>query len=125
MSGKKKEKEIKKFISEYGLESLLNLCDITIWDRLGQYNPLQHSNIDWVLKLKEEIKKNYEESWRITLKELKVNWNDIKHLTWWKTWPFIWQILNDLLEFVLEDEKRNDKKILLEKTKQLLKAYNL
>ena len=125
MSENKRKKEIKKFISEYWLENLLNLCDITIWDRLGQYNPLQHSNIDWVLKLKEEIKQIYEQSWRITLKELKVNWNDIKKLAWWKTGPFIWQILNELLEFVLEDEKRNDRKVLLEKAKQLLKINNL
>jgi hypothetical protein len=30
MSEKKKIKEIKKFISNYGVERLLNLCDITI-----------------------------------------------------------------------------------------------
>jgi len=125
MSQNKKIKEIKKFISQYWVEKLLNLCDITIWDRLWQYNPLQHSNIEWVYNLKKEIKKIYEESWRITLKDLKINWNDIKKLANWKTGPFIWQMLNELLEFVLEDEKRNDRKILLERAKSLLSNYKI
>jgi len=120
MSEKKQEQEIKKFISKYWLEKLLNLCDITIADRLWQYNPLQHANIDVIVELKNKINKIYNESWRITLKELKVNWNDIAKLLW-KSWPEVWKILNELLEFVLDDEKRNQKDILTEKAISIIK----
>lgn len=120
MNEKKQEREIKKFISKYGVERLLNLCDITIWDRNWQYNPLQHSNLDSVFDLKNKINRIYKETWRITLKEIKVNWKDIVKLLW-KSWPEVGNILNQLLEFVLEDEKRNDKKILLQKAEQIIK----
>ncbi len=119
MNEKKQEKEIKKFISQYWVERLLNLCDITIWDRNWQYNPLQHSNLDIIYNLKEKINNIYEKTWRITLKELKVNWKDIINITW-ESWPKVWIILNKLLEFVLEDENRNDKKVLLQKAEQIL-----
>ena len=118
MNPNKRKKEIMKFISEYWLENLLNLCDITIWDRLWQYNPLQHSDIEGVYKLKEEIKQIYEESGRITLKDLAVNGNDIVKLLW-KPGPKVGEILNQLLEFVLEDETRNQKDLLLQKAREL------
>ncbi len=119
----KRKKEIKKFISNYWIDKLLNLCDITIWDRLWQYNPLQHSNIEWIYNLKEEIKQIYEISWRTTLKDLAVNWKDILKIVW-KEWPLIWQILNKLLEFVLEDESKNNKAILLKEAKKIAKSIN-
>ena len=115
----KRKREILKFISSYGVEKLLNLCDITIWDRLGQYNPLQHSNIEWVVELKEQINKIYEDIGRITLKDLKVNWNDIVKLLW-RPGPEVGEILNQLLEFVLEDEKRNERAVLLQKAEQMI-----
>ncbi len=123
MTENKRKKEIKKFISDWGLERLLNLCDITIWDRLGQYNPLQHSDIEWVYALKEQIKEIYEESWRITLKDLKVNGNDIIKIVG-KPGPLVWQILNKLLELVLEEQIENKKEILLEKAKELATNLN-
>ena len=119
----KRRKEIKRFISEYWVERLLNLCDITIWDRLWQYNPLQHSNIEAVYKLKEEIKEIYEESWRITLKDLKVNWYDILKIVW-KPSRIVWQILNKLLELVIEWKLENKKSVLFEKAKELYKSLN-
>ncbi len=121
MSEKKKIREIKKFISTYGVERLLNLCDVTVWDRLWQYNPLQHSNIQWVFDLKEEINKIYKESGRITLKELNISWNDILKL-WW-TGPQIWEILAELLDFVIEDETRNENSVLIQKAEQLLNNW--
>jgi len=117
MSENKRKNEIKKFISKYGVEKLLNLCDITIWDRLGQYNPLQHSNIQWIIDLKKEINTIYEESGRITLKDLAVNGNDIKQLGF--SWPEIWKVLNQLLELVLEEKIENKKEVLLKKAKEL------
>jgi len=118
MSENKRKNEIKKFISKYGLEVLLNLCDVTIWDRLGQYNPLQHSDIKWIVDLKKEINKIYEESWRITLKELEINGNDIIKIVW-KAWPEVGKILNKLLELVLEWKIENKKEELIKKVENL------
>jgi len=118
MSENKQIKEIKKFISEYGLEKLINLCDITIWDRVGQYNPLQHSDIEWVFDLKEKINKIYEESGRITLKELEINWHDLMKL--WFKWVKIWKILNKLLNLVLEEKIENTKEKLLKEAKKFI-----
>ncbi len=123
MGKNKRKNEIKKFISQYWVDKLLNLCDITIWDRLWQYNPLQHSNIEWVYKLKEEILEIYNEFGRITLKDLAVNWNDIVKLLWW-AWPMVGKILNYLLEIVLENPDLNKKDILLEKAEEYLKSLN-
>lgn len=119
MSERKQQKEIKKFISEFGIEKLLNLCDITIWDRLWQYNPLQHKNINWIFDLKKKINTIYKEIWRITLKDLKINWNDVVKILWY-TWPQVWNVLNRLLDFVLEDVKRNKKTILIKKAKEII-----
>jgi hypothetical protein len=80
---------------------------------------LQHSNIQWVFDLKEEINKIYEETGRITLKELNISWNDILKLGW--VGPRVWEILAKLLDFVIEDETRNEKHILISKAEQLLK----
>jgi len=118
MSENKRKTEIKKFISQHWLEKLLNLCDITIWDRLGQYNPLQHSNIDGILDLKEEINRIYEESGRITLKDLEINWNDVIKIIW-KAGPEVGQILNKLLELVLEWKIENKKEKLIEKAREI------
>ncbi len=109
----KRKTEIKKFISKYGVERLLNLCDVTIWDRLGQYNPLQHSNIEWIVDLKNEINTIYEESGRITLKDLAVNGNDVIKIIW-KAGPEVGEILNKLLELVLEWKIENEKEKLIE-----------
>jgi len=123
MGKNKRRKEIKKFISEYWVERLLNLCDITIWDRLWQYNPLQHSNIEVVYRLKEEIKEIYSETWRITLKDLKINWHDILQIVW-RPSRIVWQILNKLLELVVNWELENKKDILLKKADKLYKSLN-
>lgn len=51
----KKEKrslKIKKILSDVGLDVTLNLLDLTVADRYGQYNPLQSPAIDDVYTLK-------------------------------------------------------------------------
>jgi tRNA nucleotidyltransferase (CCA-adding enzyme) len=49
---------------------------------------------------------------------LAVNGNDIVKLLW-KPGPKVGEILNQLLEFVLEDETRNQKDLLLQKAREL------
>lgn len=52
------EKKVRAFFSEAGYEQTNNIFDITIADRLGQYNPLQNSSdISDVYELKDILKK--------------------------------------------------------------------
>ena len=49
---------MRKFFSEAGYEKCDNILDITIADRLGQYNPLQNSSdISDIYTLKTILKK--------------------------------------------------------------------
>jgi hypothetical protein len=54
-------KKIRKLYSEAGFEKVNNLLDITIADRLGQYNPMQNSSditdIQDLRKLLKKLKK--------------------------------------------------------------------
>jgi hypothetical protein len=52
------EKKVRTFFSEAGYEKAIDILDITMADRLGQYNPLQNSSdISDVDKLKSILKK--------------------------------------------------------------------
>jgi len=52
------EKKVRTFFSEAGYEKAMNILDITMADRLGQYNPLQNSsNISDIDKLRTILKK--------------------------------------------------------------------
>lgn len=56
------EKKVRTFFSEAGYEQANNILDITIADRLGQYNPLQNSSdISDIYKLKAILKKLYKQ----------------------------------------------------------------
>lgn len=123
MNENKQKREIKKFISEHDIYRILNLCDITIWDRKWQYNPMQDPDLQWVFDLREKINKIYEEEWRMTLKDLSVDGRDIIDIVW-ESWPMIWEILNKLLEMVLEESLENKKEKLLDQAKEILKNKN-
>ena len=52
------EKKVRTFFSEAGYEKTMNVLDIAMADRLGQYNPLQNSSdISDVDKIKSILKK--------------------------------------------------------------------
>ncbi|HBB04219.1 TPA: hypothetical protein DCZ39_04995 [Patescibacteria group bacterium] len=52
------EKKVRKFLSEAGYEKAMDILDITMADRLGQYNPLQNSaDLSDINKLKIILKK--------------------------------------------------------------------
>jgi len=52
------EKKVRTFFSEAGYERAMNVLDIAMADRLGQYNPLQNSSdLSDVDKLKTVLKK--------------------------------------------------------------------
>ncbi len=74
------EKKVRTFFSEAGYEKAMNLLDITMGDRLGQYNPLQNSSdISDIDKLKSILKKLHKQEGQFTMKDLAVNGSDIMH----------------------------------------------
>lgn len=68
------EKKVRAFLSNAGLERAMNIMDITMADRLGQYNPLQNSSdISDVEKLKTILKQLHKKEGQFTIKDLAIN----------------------------------------------------
>ena len=106
------EKKVRTFFSEAGYEKAINVLDIAMADRLGQYNPLQNSSdLSDVDKLKTILKKLQKEEGQFTMKQLVINgWDIIKQFKL-TAWPDIWLLLKKTLARVLIDiKKRNTKK---------------
>lgn len=106
------EKKVRTFFSEAGYEKAMNVLDIAMADRLGQYNPLQNSSdLSDVNKLKIILKKLQKEEGQFTMKQLVVDgWDVIKQFKL-KAWPDIGMLLKKTLARVLIDiKKRNTKK---------------
>ena len=106
------EKKVRTFFSESGYERAMNVLDIAMADRLGQYNPLQNSSdLSDVDKLKTILKKLQKEEGQFTMKHLAVDgWDIIKQFKL-TAWPDIWLLLKKTLARVLIDiKKRNTKK---------------
>lgn len=106
------EKKVRIFFGESGYQEVNNVLDITIADRLGQYNPLQNSaDISDIYKLKTILKKLQKQEWQFTMKDLAVKGWDI--ITHFKLSPSatIWLLLKKTLARVINDiKKRNTKK---------------
>ena len=118
----KRNKKLKKMISEVGIEKVLQLMDLTIADRNGQFNPLQAPAIEEIQELKVLAKKIYNEEWRFTTKNLAVNGYDLIKEYNISPWPDLWKLLKQIFERVLTDVKnRNNKKIIFQQIKSLLK----
>ena len=106
------EKKVRTFFSDAGYERAMNVLDIAMADRLGQYNPLQNSSdLSDVDKLKTILKKLQKEEGQFTMKELVINgWDIIKQFKL-TAWPDIWILLKKTLARVLIDiKKRNTRK---------------
>ena len=77
----KREKKMRKFLSEAGIEKVRNIIDITMADRMGQFNPLQNSSdMDDLDTLRTMLEYLHKKEGQFTAKDLAVNGNDImKH----------------------------------------------
>lgn len=107
----KREKKMRKFLSEAWYEKINNILDITMADRLWQYNPLQNSNdITDVNDLKNLLKKLQKKEWQFTIKNLAINWEDIMKHFKITPWPIVWELIKKTLNRVLDDIKNRNKK---------------
>jgi hypothetical protein len=108
-------KKLRKLYSEAGYKKVNNLIDITIADRLWQYNPMQNStDITDVEELRTLLNKLKKQEWQFTSSDLMINWENIMEYFHISAWPQIWELLDKAMERVLSDIKnRNNKKDIL------------
>ncbi|MBI2598637.1 CCA tRNA nucleotidyltransferase [Candidatus Curtissbacteria bacterium] len=107
---------IRRFIRNVGLEYVEDMMDLRVGDRLG--GGLQQPE-SWRLKLfRQKIKDVLKQPF--TVKDLKIDGNDVMRELNLKPGPKVGGILNKLFEEVQEDPKKNKKKYLLTAIRSLL-----
>ena len=117
-------KKLRKLYSEAWFEKVNNLLDITIADRLGQYNPMQNSaditDVEW---LRTMLKKLEKDEWQFTQKDLVVDGKKIMEHFKLQSGPKIWELLSCALNWVLVDiSNRNKEKEILAYLKWFIKT---
>jgi len=117
-------KKLRKLYSEAWFEKVNNLLDITIADRLWQYNPMQNSaDITDVEELRNMLKDLEKQEWQFTQKDLQIDWKKIMEHFKIPSWPQIWELLSLAMNWVLVDIKnRNTEKEILTYLKWIVKT---
>ncbi|MDD5652411.1 MAG: HD domain-containing protein [Candidatus Moranbacteria bacterium] len=109
------EKGVRKVIKKVGLENINDLIDVRVGDRLGSGVP---KAIPYKLRhfryMVEKVSKD-----PISVKQLKINGNDMIKELEIKPGPIIGDILDVLLAEVIDDPKLNTKKRLLRRAQEL------
>lgn len=110
-----REKKVRSFLSEAGYERAMNILDIAMADRLGQYNPLQNSSdISDVDEIRKILKKLQKQEGQFTMKNLAIDGAYIMKELKLPAGPTIGKLLKKTLERVMTDIKaRNEKKQIL------------
>jgi len=105
---------IRRFITNVGKQNLQDMLDLRVGDRLGG----GARETSWRL---EEFKKRLVEVQKqpFSINDLKINGNDVMKTLGIKPGPKVGEILNKLFEEVVEDKKRNTRKYLMERIKEL------
>lgn len=121
-----REKKVRSFFSEAGYERAMNILDITMADRLGQYNPLQNSSdISDVDDIRKILKKLQKQEGQFTIKNLAIDGAYIMKELKLPAGPTIGKLLKKTLERVMTDIKgRNTKKQIFGFLKIQLKHIN-
>lgn len=118
-----KIKKLRLLLSEVGPEMLLNLLDIAVADRRGQFNPLQPPATAELYLMKEEVKRLYEEEGRFTTKDLAVDGNIVMQELNLSPWPQVGDMLQKAFQRVITDPgERNSSPIILSYLKSLPKS---
>ena len=107
---------IRRFIRRVGVESVKDMMDLRIGDRLGGGTQTAES---WRLKL---FKKRVEEQLSpapFSINDLEIDGNDVMKILGIKPGPKVGEILQKLFEEVDEDLSKNTKEYLIKRTKEL------
>lgn len=113
---------VRRFIIKIGKENLNDLIDLRLADMYGKYNqPVRlHDSqaCKLLIELKDRVSALLEQDNALSLKDLKINGNDLILLG--VKGRQIGIILNDLFQTVIDDPKMNTKEKLLEISKNLI-----
>ena len=115
---------VRRFMKAVGIENIKPLLKLREADRLGSGNRKDKES-KAIPKLLARIEKIIEEENAITVKDLKINGNDLMKEFNLKPGPIVGKILNYLLDLILDEPSLNDKEKLMEKTKLFLESNNL
>lgn len=115
---------VRRFMKAVGIENIKPLLKLREADRLGSGNRKDKES-KAIPKLLARIDKIIEEENAITVKDLKINGNDLMKEFNLKPGPIVGKILNYLLDLILDEPSLNDKEKLIEKTKLFLESNNL
>ena len=105
-----KDKGVKKFINNVGIDRLDDMFALNIADIKGKANI---ANFEKVEVLREKCKEIIEKKEPLSIKDLKINGNDLEYLGIEKG-VLYGQLLNKALEWVLEFPEKNNKDELIE-----------
>ena len=115
---------VRRFMKAVGVENIKPLLKLREADRLGSGNRKDKES-KAIPKLLARIDKIIKEENAITVKDLKINGNDLMKEFNLKPGPIIGKILNYLLDLILDEPNLNDKEKLIEKTRFFLESNNL
>lgn len=120
-------KKMRKLYSDVWFDMVNNLLDITIADRLWQFNPMQNSaDITDVEELRTILIQLQKEEWQFTQKDLVVNWKKIMEYFHISPGPKVWELLELTMNRVLVDVKnRNNETEIFGYLKWIVKNTNL
>ena len=119
-------KKLRKFLSEVGREKIDNILDVTMWDRLGQYNPLQNnSDLKDILMLTGMLETIHTEEGQFTLKDLVINGNDLIKEFNLTPGTIIGELMMRAFDWVINDiAKRNHKNAIIQHLTSYLSNKN-
>jgi len=105
---------LRRFIRRVGRENLQDIIDIRTGDRLGSGVPKTSWRTELFKKRLVEVQKQ-----PFSIRDLKVNGHDVMKTLKIKPGPKIGQILNQLFREVEKDQKKNTRRYLLKRIKEL------
>jgi len=108
------DKAIRRFIRRVGKENIKDMLDLRVGDRLGGGARETSWRFEKFKKRLKEVQKQ-----PFSVKDLKVNGHDVMEVLEIGPGPKVGQILERLFEEVAEDKKKNKRKYLLKKIKEM------
>lgn len=113
---------VRRFIKNVGLANLEDLFELRLADALS--NPKQEDPKKNLELFKKHIEKVRKQQLVLNKKDLAVNGEDLIKKLNLRPGPIIGKILDELLNYVIEDPKRNKKQTLLKYAKLILEKKN-
>lgn len=118
-------KKVRVLYSEFGYDRVKNVFDICKADRLGQFNPIQWTEVDAVEWLYKHLDYLRDSEWQFTMKEMIVGGDDIMKEFELKPSKEVWELLQKAFQRVLhEKDNRNTKHAILAYLKGIITHGN-